>query len=140
MIHTGEPGRVPQSGRVVVSDENGVILLEEVLGLGGVERVTLNLNGSHEVYFDGLDWAYLTPVPTEQLNELTAGIWEVGADIAAGSYTVNAPYDYVFGYLHIFEEDSNPRIFELLDNSSINLDLKEGQILKISGVYSLQFN
>lgn len=139
MIHTGEPGRVPQSGRVVVSDENGVILLEEVLGLGGVERVTLNLNGSHEVYFDGLDWAYLTPVPTEQLNELTAGIWEVGADIAAGSYTVVAASELEFGYLQIFEEGNDPRIFEIINSPSIQVEIKEGQILKINGVSYLKF-
>ena len=134
----------PQSGRLLVYDENEVLLIDELLDFSyGVSSVTVDLNGSHTVHVDGLDQAFLTPVATEISNELTAGIWEVGKDIEAGSYAV-IPADFSFGYLQIFEEGELPRVFEFLNSSpesaiNVQLQLKDGQKLKISRLEMLQF-
>lgn len=142
IITAGDLGGEPQSGRVLVYDANGLLLIEELLdSYIGVGSVTVNLNGSHTVHVDGIDELLVSPVPTTTSNELTAGIWQVSEDIDAGNYTVVAT-EYSFGYLQIFEKGETPRVFEILNNptnSTINLQLKEGQILKISGVDYLKF-
>ena len=48
----------------------------------------------------------------------------------------------MFGYLQIFEEGESPRVFEFLDGSAesmIEIQLKDGQKIKITGIDSLQF-
>lgn len=128
-----------QSGRVVVYDEDDVILIEEVLS-DLVSSVSVDLNGSHTVHVDGFTQAILTPVDTEMSNELYAGIWEVGKDIEAGNYSVHS--EYGFGDLEIFEEGQPPRVFEILNTtpeSMIDVQLKDGQKLKITGIAGIQF-
>lgn len=126
-----------QSGRVVVYDEDEALLIEEVLMEFG--NVTVDLNGSHTVHVDGFTQAILTPVDTKMSNELYPGIWEVGKDIEAGNYSIHA--EYGFGDLEIFEEGLPPRLFEILNTtpeSMIDIQLKDGQKLKITGV-GIQF-
>lgn len=62
------------------------------------------------------------------MNELTAGIWEVGKDIEAGNYSVIPGTDFAFGYLQIFEEGEPPRVFEFLNGppkSGMDIQLKD---------------
>lgn len=133
----------PQSGRVLVYDEDGVLLIDELIDYSfGVGSVTVNLNGTHTVHVDGLDEVLFTPVTTQISNELSAGIWEVGQDIEPGDYYVYAASDFAFGDLHIFEEGESPKVFEFLNTSpesKIELQLKEGQKLRVSGLSLLHF-
>lgn len=142
-IAAGEYHGVPQSGRVLVSDKDGKLLIDELLDYGyGISSVTVDLDGTHMVHVDGIDYVVITPVATELSNELTAGIWEVGKDIEAGAYSVIPAPDFSVGYLQIFEEGETPRVFEFLDaspNSKIEVQLKDGQIIKISSLNMLQF-
>jgi hypothetical protein len=141
---TGQsPNGNPQSGRLLVYDENGTLLIDELIDYGyGVGSVTVDLNGSHTVHIDGLDQAAFTPTPTQISNQLSAGIWEVGTDIEAGSYSVMADSEFAYGDLIIFEEGKTTRVFEVLNTtpeSKIDVTLTEGQKLKISGLSLLQF-
>lgn len=132
----------PQSGRILVYDENEAFLIDELYDNGfGISGVTVDLNGSHTVHVDGIDQAMIVPAETQLSNELTAGIWEVGQDIEAGRYAVT-PAEYGFGYLHLFEEGESPKVFEFLNispDAPIELDLEMGQKLRISGIHFLQF-
>lgn len=144
-IYPNQVGGDPIAGRVVVYDENEVLLVEETIDSNfGLSGVTVNLDGSHTVYIDGLDHVSIVPTPNEgSSNELGAGIWEVGKDIEPGNYTVEAESDYFYGYLQLFEEGKEPRVFEILNNptrSTVNVDLEEGQILKITGLSYLKFD
>jgi hypothetical protein len=135
------PDGMPQSGRILVHDEEGVLLLSEIIDYSFAGSVTVDLSGSHTVHIDGLDYAMLIPEETKVSDDLSAGIWEVGKDIAAGNYSI-FPTDYGFGDLQIFEEGKSPRLFEFLNTSpetAVELELKEGQKLKITGIYSLKF-
>ncbi|WP_052345877.1 hypothetical protein [Paucisalibacillus sp. EB02] len=135
------PDGSPQSGRILVYDEAGVLLLSEIIDYSFTGSVTVDLNGSHTVHIDGLDYAMLIPVETQSSNDLSAGIWEVGKDIEAGKYSVFLT-EFGFGDLQIFEKDKSPRLFEFLDTTTetaVEIELKEGQKLKISGLYSLSF-
>jgi hypothetical protein len=134
----------PQSGRLLIYDDTDVLLIDEVIDHSfGVWSVTVDLDGSHRVSVDGIDQIQITPVETEPSTELTAGIWVVGKDINPGNYTVKADNDFAFGYLHIYEEGEMPRVFEVLNNpseSTIDVELTEGQILKITGIGFLTFH
>ncbi|SES61760.1 hypothetical protein SAMN05216389_10131 [Oceanobacillus limi] len=131
------------SGRVVISDEQGNLLLEEILDQAyGVQSVTVDLNGSHSVYFDGVEEAMISPAQTNFSNELSAGIWEVGKDIEAGDYSVMAASEQAFGDLMIFEEGESTRLYEIIDTSPesmIEVSLEDGQKVKISGLAFLEF-
>jgi hypothetical protein len=144
MITPGQsPTGYPQSGRVLIHDKDGILLYEALLDMAsGVGSVTVDLNGSHTVHFDGIDQAILTPVPTEATTELTAGIWEVGKDIKAGDYAVNAESEYALGDLQLFEEGKKPRVFEFLNStpeSAVTITLKDGQKLKINTLSYVKF-
>lgn len=135
------PDGMPQSGRILVHDEEGVLLFSEIIDYSFAGSLTVDLSGSHTVHIDGLDYAMLIPEETKVSDDLSAGIWEVGKDIAAGNYSI-FPTDYGFGDLQIFEEGKSPRLFEFLNTSpetAVELELKEGQKLKITGIYSLKF-
>lgn len=135
------PDGMPQSGRILVHDEEGVLLLSEIIDYSFAGSLTVDLSGSHTVHIDGLDYAMLIPEETKVSDDLSAGIWEVGKDIAAGNYSI-FPTDSGFGDLQIFEEGKSPRLFEFLNTSpetAVELELKEGQKLKITGIYSLKF-
>ena len=142
---TSVPGSdgFPQSGRVLVYDEYGILLIDELIDYAfGVGSVTVNLNGTHTVHVDGLDEVLIVPATTQIMNELSAGIWEVGIDIEAGDYYVYADSEIAFGDLHIFEEGKSPRVFEFLNTSpesKIELQLIEGQKLRVSGLSILHF-
>ncbi|WP_077602653.1 hypothetical protein [Oceanobacillus sojae] len=131
----------PQSGRVLVYDEEGILLIEALLdGSYGVGSITVDLNGSHTVYVDGVDELILIPEETNISNELTAGISEVGKDIEPGNYSVVTDLDSGMGYLEIFEEGEQPKVFEILIDPlepDIDVELKEGQKVKITGLYGL---
>ncbi|WP_188734472.1 hypothetical protein [Oceanobacillus neutriphilus] len=133
-----------QSGRVLVYDEEDTLLIEALLDDGyGLRSITVDLNGSHTVYTDGVEELILIPKETKSSNELTTGISEVGKDIEPGNYSVATDLEDGIGYLEIFEEGEQPQVFEVLINPlepDIDVELKEGQKVKITGFLSgLQF-
>lgn len=142
-ISTAEVGHTyaPESGRIVIYDENDKLLVDELYDYSyGVGSVTVDLNGSHTVHADGIDSLLLRPVETEFATDLHAGIYEVGRDIEAGAYEIMA--ELGFGYLQVFEEEKEPRVFEILNTSpvsNIKLDLEDGQKVKISGIALVHF-
>lgn len=129
------------AGNVFVRDEQGELLFRDIIAPPpfGVGKVTVNVNGKHTIHVDGFEQAFITPVPTQLSNELSPGIWEVGKDIEAGSYSVTGDG---FGYLQIFEQGESPKVFEVLGDSSqtIAIHLKDGQKLKITRVSTVQFS
>lgn len=131
----------PQSGRIVIYDENDKLLMDELYDqFYGVGSVTVDLNGSHTVHADGIDSLSLLPVETAFATDLHAGIYEVGKDIEAGAYEIMA--ELGFGYLYLFEEGKEPRVFEFLNTSpesNIKLELEDGQKLRISGIALVHF-
>ncbi|WP_040977852.1 hypothetical protein [Oceanobacillus jeddahense] len=84
----------------------------------------------------------MTPEDTHISNELTAGISEVGKGIEPGSYSIALEEGDAAGYLEIFEEGESPKVFEVLVNPlepDIDVTLREGQKIRISGVYHVLF-
>jgi len=142
-IGAGEFDGTPQSGRVLVYDEDDQLLIEEVIdSFYGVSSVTVSLNGQQTVHADGMDHLLITPVDTQFSNELTAGIWTVGKDIEPGNYTVYAGSEQIFGYLLLYRAEEEPRVFEILNNpseSTIDVDLEEDDIIQITGAGYLEF-
>lgn len=129
------------AGNVFVRDEAGELLFHDIIAPPpfGVGKVTFDVNGKHIVHVDGFEQVFITPVATQLSNELSPGIWEVGKDIEEGSYTVTGDG---FGYLQIFQQGEEPKVYELLGatNQEITLHLKEGQKVKITRVSTVQFN
>src|SRR5690606_25209409 len=94
------PDGMPQSGRILVHDEEGVLLLSEIIDYSFAVSVTVDLSGSHTVHIDGLDYAMLIPGETEVSDDRAAGSWEVGKEIAARNYSI-FPKENGFGDLQI---------------------------------------
>lgn len=130
------------AGNVFVRDEHGTLLFHDIIARSpyGVERITVDVNGKHIIHVDGFDNVMITPVPTQLSNELSPGIWEVGKDIKAGNYTVKGTG---LGYLQIFEQGQSPQVFEVIgwgSESVSEIQLKDGQKIKITGAQTVQFN
>lgn len=130
------------TGNVYIHDEHGQLLFHDIIGTPplGVENITIDVNGSHIVHVDGFEQAYIIPVSTELSTELSSGIWEVGKDIEEGRYTVTGSG---LGYLQIYEQGKSPQVFEVIGGDShtaSKVHLKDGQMLKISGVNLIQFS
>lgn len=129
------------SGDIEIRDEKGKLLLTEIIAPPslGVESVTVDLNGSHILHVGGFEGVVITPVTTESSTELTTGIWEVGKDIEAGDYTVTGS---ALGNLLIFEKEKDPQVYEIIGGepaTAIDVQLRAGQKLKISGLIMAQF-
>lgn len=137
-IITGHP-----TGRVFIYDEDGNLLVQEIVGdKVGVPALTADIDSSFSVVMDGgYDIVTIEPVKTKLSTELAPGIWDVGLDIAPGHYTISTPYGY--GFVQIFEQGEEPRLFELtageLTNSQSRVQLKEGQKVRVSKVSIVNF-
>ncbi|GGA74646.1 hypothetical protein [Ornithinibacillus halotolerans] len=137
----------PSAGRVVIYDEDGNELLQEIFdSYYGVGSVTVDVNESHTIHFDGIEEAIIQPASTQLSTDLTTGIWEVGLDIEAGNYSVYPNEDYSYGTelaeLMIFEKGKEPRLFEILNTSKespINVELKDGQKIRVASINNLTF-
>ena len=132
------------AGNVFIYDEQGDLLIREMFDrFYGVESaLTVDLNENHIIFFDGgLDGATVRHAKTKISNNLTPGIWEVGLDIEAGDYTITT--DNLVGYLQVFEPDKEVRVYELVGGGTVqtqsNVQLTEGQKLKITGVNQVRF-
>ena len=132
-----------RTGNVYIHDENGGLLFHDIVGSPyGVESITVDLDETYTIHMDGFEYAAVIPAPTELSTELTAGIWHVGKDIEAGSYTISAPYG--FGYLQIFDPETSPQVYEVISNqfatTNSKVRLKEGQKLRITNISAIEFD
>ncbi|GEM_PF-5025968 len=129
------------SGNVYIRDENGGLLLHELIAPPplGIETITVDLSGSHIIHVNSFEQVFITPVETKVSTDLSTGIWEVGKDIKEGTYVVTGDD---LGYLQIFEKGQSPHIYEVIGGDSgtkIDVLLKKGQKLKITGTTQLHF-
>ncbi|MEK5037781.1 hypothetical protein [Sporosarcina sp. FSL K6-3457] len=135
---TGSP-----TGNVFILDGNGELLLREIVGsYAGVNTLTVDIDEAYTIRVDGgYDSVSILPVATQLSTELTAGIWEVGLDIEAGSYKVTTPYG--LGYLQILDKNNDSKVYELIggtySSTTSSLYLDEGQKLRITELSSIQF-
>lgn len=130
-------------GNIFVHDKQGELILSEIVGdYAGSSSLTIDIDSSYTIRADGgYDSVEITPVPTLLNDVLTAGVWEVGTDIAAGTYEITIGYRY--GYLHILEQGKDPSLYELiggtLGKSISQIDLKDGQILRVTETSAIEF-
>ncbi len=126
------------AGNLFIRDETGEIIYQEFIGsFMGVAQVTFDIHENYTIEVDqGVTFAYLNPVETVISNELSAGMWRVGSDIAPGQYELDEYFGY--GYLQILKETGEHHVFELV--SSINsettplFDLADGDVIIVSGI------
>ncbi|MED1560875.1 hypothetical protein P4U44_02980 [Alkalihalobacillus alcalophilus] len=129
------------SGNVYIRDQDGTLIYHSILGSRyGVETITIDLKETFTIEADGgLTWVYIYPVETDITNELTAGIWKVGLDVAPGTYQVT---EYSgLGYFEVWELNEEPRLYELIgsgfNQTNPEVTLEEGQVIRLTGVSSL---
>jgi hypothetical protein len=131
------------TGNVFVRDENGELVLREIVGTyAGVRSLTVDIDESYTVRVDGgYNYVTILPVATQLSTELTAGIWDVGLDIEAGDYTVTAPNG--LGYLQVLDKNDDPKMYELIvgaaSSTSSKIQLTDGQKLRITGISMIHF-
>ncbi|WP_252502308.1 hypothetical protein [Sporosarcina sp. Marseille-Q4943] len=131
------------SGNIFIYDKDDNLLVREIVGeKAGVPTLTADIDSTFSIFFDGgYNTINIEPVATMLSTELTAGIWDVGLDIEPGNYTMSIPNGH--GFVQIFEEGTDPRLFELLGggltNSKSLVQLKEGQKVCVSKVPVVYF-
>lgn len=129
------------TGNVYIRDKEGKELFHALLAPSplGVDSVSVDVNSHHVVHVDGFHEVYITPIPTQQLTELSSGIWEVGKDIKEGKYKVTGNE---LGYLQIFEKGKSPQVYEVIGGdgaTTIDVDLKNGQKLLVKNLLHIKF-
>ncbi|MDN4606892.1 hypothetical protein [Sporosarcina highlanderae] len=135
---TGQP-----AGNIFIYDENGNLVIREVVGYGGVASLSVDIKDSYTIFADGgYDYVNFTPLSTLPSTELTAGIWEVGLDIEAGEYIVSN--DNGLGYLEVHEKGKEPILYEIIGGSQISqstsrVSLIDGQKLRVTKISKVLF-
>ena len=132
------------AGNIFIYDENGELVIREILGHSGVvgSSLTVDIEDTYTIFADGgYDHVSFTPVPTQFSTNLTAGIWEVGLDIEAGEYIVGS--EYGLGYMLIHEKGKEPVLHEVIGGtqagSKSQVKLIDGQKVRVTGIPSVQF-
>lgn len=131
------------SGTVTILDENGDILIKEVINnISGLsEGITADIQDNHIIRVNGFEHFWMNPIPTEVKSDLGTGIWHVGVDIEPGNYTVTSQYG--FGHLEILHPEKEPQVIEIISgpygNTASDVELEEGQVLRIPRDIQLSF-
>ncbi|GKV70613.1 hypothetical protein NCCP2716_31110 [Sporosarcina sp. NCCP-2716] len=131
------------TGNIYVLDAEGKTVLREIVGdYAGAHSLTVSIEESYTIRADGgFDSVEVTPAATSLQNVLTAGIWEVGTDIAPGRYTISL--DETYGYLQVLEEGKEPLLYELVGGTAGrtegSVELKEGQWLRVTETGAITF-
>ncbi len=131
------------TGNIELLDAEGKPILREIVGdYAGAHSLTLSVGESFSIRADGgYDSVDISPVAPSMENVLTAGVWEVGTDIAPGRYTISQ--DGVYGYLQLFDEGKDPLLFELIGGTTGRtegqIELKKGQWLRVTQTDSIVF-
>jgi hypothetical protein len=129
------------SGNIFIYDEEGQLLIHEIIGYPGVLGFFADVNESHTIKIDGLETASaFLGWEKETSSELDAGIWHVGLDIEPGSYTISAAGG--FGHVIILEPNGETQVFEMIGSRSVSteseIELKEGQVMRVIGISSVE--
>ena len=131
------------TGTIYVFDAEGKEILREIVGdYAGAGSLTVSVEGSYTVRADGgYDSVEVFLSPTSLNTELTAGVWEVGTDIKAGTYTISL--DQGYGYLQILEKEKDAILYELvggtIGRTESTVQLKEGQWLRVTDASFITF-
>lgn len=117
----------------------------------GVPSITTDLVYGDELEISGINEVLLTPVATELSTVLTAGNWIVGLDILAGTYYVKATNANEAGNFFVLTPGFSFDVNEILAGSEriaedgnfgvemVRVNLRDGQIVQISGLSSVTF-
>ncbi|MCG3419555.1 hypothetical protein [Oceanobacillus jordanicus] len=129
------------SGNIFIYDEEGQLLIHEIIGYPGVLGFFADVNESHTIKIDGLETASaFLGWEKETSTELDAGIWHVGTDIEPGSYTISAAGG--FGHVIILDPNGETQVFEMIGSRSVSteseIELKEGQVVRVTGISSVE--
>ncbi|WP_042224267.1 hypothetical protein [Oceanobacillus manasiensis] len=129
------------SGNIFIYDEEGHLLIHEIIGYPGVRGFYADVDESHTIRIDGLESAAaFVGVEMEPSNELSAGIWHVGTDIEPGSYTINPVGG--LGHVFILSPNGEAEILEMIGSQSVSteskIELREGQVVRITGISSVE--
>jgi len=121
--------------------------ISEVLGnfsdTANVPSIALTLVQNQKIEITGLNIVHFTPLQTELKTELTTGEWDVGLDIAPGTYTISSK-DGLSGSVTILD-GNNPVGYAKLGNNGTDdqqsavVTLKQGQIIRISNIPTVVF-
>ncbi|MCL2455899.1 MAG: hypothetical protein FWD18_11460 [Micrococcales bacterium] len=134
-----------ESGNLQVSSASDPLKVNEILGTAyglGVPSVTVDLVADDEIKISGLSSVTFTPAETSLSNQLSAGQWIVGLDIAAGRYVVT-PAEGESGNFFVYSDRGFPKVNEILGGDfgvpSVTVSLEDGQRIKISSLSSVVF-
>ena len=132
-----------QSGNLFIRKESDSGFVNDILGkneFGGVEKVTVYLEGGEEIEISGLDSVLFTPITkVEKTDEIHSGNWIVGIDIEPGTY-IATTLEGQSGNLFVDDKDGSTITNEILGKNEFGgvdkaqLKLKEGYQIRISGI------
>lgn len=132
------------TGNISIFDSKGEQILREIVGdYAGATSLTVSVEESYTVRADGgYDSINIFTTPTSLKTDLTTGIWEVGTDIKAGTYTISL--DQGYGYLQILEKEKDSILYELIGGTIGRTEsivtLKEGQWLRVTDASLITFS
>ncbi|MCM3759126.1 hypothetical protein M3197_16950 [Sporosarcina aquimarina] len=131
------------TGNISIFDSEGEQILREIVGdYAGATSLTVSVEESYTVRADGgYDSINIFTAPTSLNTDLSAGIWEVGTDIKAGTYTISL--DQGYGYLQILEKEKDSILYELIGGTIGRTEsivkLKKGQWLRVTDTSLITF-
>lgn len=122
------------------------ILENNGFGLG-VEEANFDIQDGQVIELSGMDNVIFEPVESEIKTELTTGMWVVGVDVEAGTYVATTAED-TSGNLFVYENGDYPDGYPTtnavlgkgennIGSERIQLKLKDGQVIVISGISTL---
>lgn len=122
------------------------ILENNGFGLG-VEEANFDIQDGQVIELSGMDNVIFEPVESEIKTELTTGVWVVGVDVEVGTYVATTAED-TSGNLFVYENGDYPDGYPTtnavlgkgennIGSERIQLKLKDGQVIVISGISTL---
>lgn len=132
------------SGNFFLYDKSGMPQVNEILGGTefGVTTVTTDLEEGQKIEIKSINNVLFKPAETKILSELSAGTWEVGLDIEEGRYV--ASVESGSGNFFVYR-NKMPKVNEILEAAgelgvpNVTIELKKGDIIKISGLDKVTF-
>lgn len=129
-----------------VTDSDGQLILQELLSPMSATLVEVDLKAGNIVSLAGEEFPVkmgTEALPEQLLYEMGAtpeadvilytGIWEVGEQIEAGTYTISQQPPT--GFLYVFEESIEPRIYQFA--GTVTFDSETGDVITESGELNL---
>jgi uncharacterized protein YjdB len=133
------------AGNFMVYSEDGRLVVNDILGADdfGVPLIEATIPNGGSVYISGLENVIFTPVGRYLRTTLPTGIFEVGLDIAPGSYLASST-SYSGNFI-IYSASGRLKTNEILGTSDIavskvKVELENGDSIRISGLDTVDFN